>query len=100
MSFGAKRVTRPAPITVCVRHHPRGRWEVVTPDRMGPILCETLEDARKIAYLALAHAQDCELIVRDAYNRIIEHESITGRRSRPIVSPSRAFRQRSNPGGR
>ncbi len=37
---------------------------------------ETLEDARRIAYLIVAHAKSCELIVRDAYNRSIEHELI------------------------
>ena len=47
-------------------------------DGGGRIPCETLEDARRIAYLAIAHTQRCELIVRDAYNRIIEHELIDG----------------------
>ena len=34
---GAKRTTRPAPLTVCVQHHPRGRWEVITEDGRGRI---------------------------------------------------------------
>lgn len=98
MNSNAKSTSRRARTTVCVRHHPHGRWEVITPDRRGPILCETLDDARRIAYLAVAHAQDCELIVRDAYNRIIEHESIQAQRSRPIGGRSEASQQSTNLG--
>jgi len=76
-----KRTTRPASFTVCVQHHARGRWEVITADGRGRISCETLEDARRIAYLTVAHAKSCELIVRDAYNRIIEHELIESHQS-------------------
>jgi len=81
-----KRTTRPAPLTVCVQHYARGRWEVITADGRGRISCETLEDARRIAYLAVAHAKSCELIVRDAYNQIIEHELIESHPSGPTGS--------------
>ena len=54
--------------------------------REGPDLGETLEDARRIAYLTVAHAKSCELIVRDAYNRIIEHELIESHHSGPTGS--------------
>jgi hypothetical protein len=86
VSSGAKRTTRSTPLTICVQHHPRGRWEVIKPDGRGRISCETLEDARRIAYLTVAHAKSCELIVRDAYNRIIEHELIESRQSGPTGS--------------
>ncbi|MFZ0377272.1 MAG: hypothetical protein WCD11_31265 [Solirubrobacteraceae bacterium] len=72
--------SRAAPTTVCVQRHPRGRWEVLLPDRRGRVSCETFDDARRIAYLTVARAHTCELIVRDAYNRIIEHELIEGHR--------------------
>ena len=73
MNRAAKPQTRPA-VTIYVQRHPRGHWEVVGPDRKSRIACETLEDARRIAHQALAHAHSCELIVRDAYNRRVEHE--------------------------
>lgn len=60
---------------------------MILPDRRGRVSCETLEDARRIAYLTAARAQRCELIVRDAYNRIIEHELIEGRQSGPAGQP-------------
>jgi hypothetical protein len=69
-----------APFTICVRHHPRGHWEVIMGDGREPISCETLDDARRIAYLAVAHQRPCELIIRDAYNRIAERELIEGNR--------------------
>jgi hypothetical protein len=66
--------------TVVVQFHPQGHWEIMRPDRRGPITCETLEDARRIAYISVAHTHRCELIVRDAYNRVIDHELIDGYR--------------------
>ncbi|HSO98080.1 MAG TPA: hypothetical protein VLP43_03940 [Solirubrobacteraceae bacterium] len=73
MNRAAKRRASPA-VTICVQRHPRGDWEVIGPDRQARISCETLEDARRIAHLSLIHAHSGELIVRDAYNRIVEHE--------------------------
>jgi hypothetical protein len=81
-----KRTTRPAPLTVRVQHHAWGRREVIAADGRGRISCETLEDARRIAYLIVARAERCELIVRDAYNRIIEHELIESHQSGPTGS--------------
>jgi hypothetical protein len=85
-THGAKGTARLASLTVCVQHHPRGWWEVITEDGRGRISCETLEDARRIAYLTVAHAKNCELIVRDAYNRIIEHELIERHQPGPTGS--------------
>lgn len=65
-------------VTVCVLHHPRGRWEVLAPDKRGRIPCETLEDARRLAYQSVARIGSCELVVRDAYNRVVERELIDG----------------------
>jgi hypothetical protein len=66
-------------VTVCVQHESRGTWEVVVPGRRPGISCETLDDARRIAYLSVAHAHRCELIVRDARERVLYRELIEGR---------------------
>jgi hypothetical protein len=81
------KIKQASGLIVCVQHHPRGCWEVNTADGRGPIPCETLDDARRIAYLAVARTQRCELIVRDAYHRVIEHEVLEGH-----PRPSRANR--------
>jgi hypothetical protein len=77
-------------ITVCVQRRARGDWEVVIPGRRGGLVCEMLDDARRIAYLSVAQAHDCELIVRDAYNRVLEREVISGRAARSGTPPAAA----------
>ena len=72
--------SRSDPLSVCVQHHPRGSWEVIASEREGRICCETLEEARRIAYLSIQRTRDCELIVRDAYNRVLQRELIRGHR--------------------
>lgn len=49
-------------------------WEVELGD--ARITCETLDDARRIAFLKAARRRPCELVVRDAYHRVIECEHI------------------------
>jgi len=79
--------------TVVVQRTLRGRWEVVLPGRRKGIICETLEDARRVAYLSVAHARRCEVIVRDAYHRVLDRESINGRQTPPPSSPPTAHHQ-------
>lgn len=88
MSSATDDSARRHAVIVCVQQS-RGRWEVLPPGRRGRISCETLEDARRIAYLSVAHANDCELIVRDAHNRVLEHELIDGRRDTSSGSRAR-----------
>jgi len=65
-------------ITVHVDCTPRGAWEVELPDRAEHVRCETLDDAKRIAYLCAACRHPCELIVRDAYHRVLHREFIDG----------------------
>ena len=74
-------------VTVRVQRTVRGRWEVVMPGRGEGIACETLDDARRVAYLAVAHTHPCELIVRDACHRVIERELIDGYQAVQTRSP-------------
>ena len=54
----------------------RGAWEVVLPESRDHVHCATLEDARRVAYGGVASRRPCELIVRDAYHRVIKREVI------------------------
>lgn len=65
------------PVTVCVEHSERGNWEVELPDH-DRVSCETLEDARRVALLCAAHTRPCEVIVHDAYHRVLQRELING----------------------
>jgi hypothetical protein len=82
--------TQSAPVTVCVQHLPRGQWEVVIAGRRARVVCETLEDARRVAYLSVAGIHDCELIVRDAYNRVLQRELIAGNQGAGVVATASA----------
>lgn len=48
----------------------REGWELVLPDRGLPIWCETLDDARRVAFLCRAHARPCELVVREGRDHV------------------------------
>jgi len=64
-----------APITLRIHHrNQRAPWEIEIPGHRAHLHCETLADARRIAYLCVAHRRPCELTVLDAYDRVIEHE--------------------------
>ena len=51
-------------------------WEIELPDQPEPVTCETLADAQRVAYLCAAHRSPCELIVCDAYHRVLRREVI------------------------
>jgi hypothetical protein len=75
-------VARPSaseqPTTVRVEHSPNGLWEVELPDRDARVACETFNDALRIGYLCAAHARPCELVVHDAYHRVVQRRVISG----------------------
>jgi hypothetical protein len=69
----------PAMLTsVRVDRNQHGGWEIVLPDQTDHVICATLEDAKRIAHLCAAQRHPCELIVRDAYHRVLDHEYIDG----------------------
>ena len=72
-------------LTVRIALNRRGAWEVGISDQSDPVTCETLDDARRVAYLCAAHTRPCELIVRDVYHHVLQHEFIDGHRRRTSV---------------
>jgi hypothetical protein len=52
---------------------------VVPPGGRGRTTCETLDDARRVASAMVSRDRPCELVVLDAYNRVLQHELIDGR---------------------
>ena len=77
-----------SPRTVRVELNRRGEWEIQLPNEHRRVACETLEDAQRVAYLNAAHHRPCELIVCDAYHRVLRHELIAGE-IEPIASEQR-----------
>jgi hypothetical protein len=67
-----------SPVTVRVDRTRRGAWEVAMPDQGALVTCETLEDAERVAYLCAARRRPCQLIVCDAYHRVLHRLLIDG----------------------
>jgi hypothetical protein len=67
-----------SPSTVRVDLNRRGSWEIALPGERDRVTCETLDEARRVAYLCAAHRHPCELVVCDAYHRVLHREFIDG----------------------
>ena len=67
-----------SPMTVRVDLSARGAWEIVLPGQRERVKCETLDEARQMAYRCAGEWRPCELIVCDAYHRGVHHELIDG----------------------
>jgi hypothetical protein len=79
-------------MSVHVDHSVGGSWEIALSDRREPVVCKTLEEASRVAHRCAADRRPCELVVRDAYHRVLRHELITfgdGPRGGPASKASR-----------
>ena len=70
-------MTSPPVPTIRIDTDGHWRWDVALPDPAGHLTCDTIEDARRLAYRRAAErTRPCELLVRDAYHRVISRELI------------------------
>jgi hypothetical protein len=72
----ANRLGPQHPQTVRVLINARGEWEVLIPHDMRPLRCATIEEAERLAYQSAARTRPCEVIVHDAYHRVVHRELI------------------------
>jgi hypothetical protein len=79
------------PTTIRVDINIRGVWEVALSDRGDRLTCGTLEEASRLAHRFAADRRPCELIVCDAYHRVLQRELINGSKSgrRQASTPER-----------
>ncbi len=68
-------MSEPYSSTINVERGRRGDGRVAS-DENGPVSCETLGDAKRVAYILAAGRQPCQLVVRDAYHRVVARELI------------------------
>lgn len=75
-----RRVAQGRPSTPFAVHVDRhgADWEILppSPDSDAHLTCETLEEARRVAYLCVAHRRPCTLIVRDEDDHV--HSELIG----------------------
>lgn len=67
----------PDPMTICVDFNEYGDWEIVVPDERDRETCDTLDEAVRVAHLRAVDWRPCELVVRDAYHRVLRREHVT-----------------------
>jgi hypothetical protein len=51
-----------------------GYWDVASSDPESHDTFQTLDDARRVAFRRAAHTKRYELVVFDAYHRVVQHE--------------------------
>lgn len=64
------------PLTVRVDCE-RGRWAVELPEEGERVTCRTLEDATRVARRCAEDRKPCEMLVCDAYHRVLYRELVT-----------------------
>jgi hypothetical protein len=78
------------PTTVRVDLNVRGAWEVALSGQGERVVCRTLEEASRVAHRCAADRRPCELIVCDAYHRVVHHELVGAGGERRRCLPSKA----------
>ena len=69
-------MSEPNSTTIGVERGRRGDWQVVVPGEHAPLSCQTLDDAQWVAYLLAGDRQPCQVVIRDAYHRVVGRELI------------------------
>lgn len=64
-------------LTINVDRTLRGVWEVRLPDDDEHVPCRDLDDAVHLGYRCAAERAGCEVVVHDAYHRVIRREFVS-----------------------
>ncbi len=65
----------------------RGDWDIELSDQDSSMSCETLEEAERVAHICAAYRQPCELVVCDAYHRVLHRELIDASTDQATQAP-------------
>jgi hypothetical protein len=71
-----QELSRSSPRTVRVDLNRHGAWEITLPAQLDPINCESLYEAGRTAYRFAAHWHPCEVVMCDAYHRVMHRQLI------------------------
>ena len=83
-------------LTVRVLLNARGQWEVVLPGRRRPLRCRDLDEAQRAAYVFAERSRPCEVVVHDAYHRVVRRDLINGHRFPADAVPARSDAPRAS----
>ncbi len=62
--------------TIRVDLNRQGAWEITLPVGLDPINCKSLDEARAAAYRSAASWHPCEVVMCDAYHRVVHRKLI------------------------
>ncbi|MGO9791682.1 MAG: hypothetical protein ACLP8S_19915 [Solirubrobacteraceae bacterium] len=65
----------------------RAAWDIELSDQDSHVTCETLEEAERVAHICAAYQQPCELVVCDAYHRVLHRELIHANADQAAQAP-------------
>lgn len=66
-----------APIMILVDRTRRGTWEVRLPRGGEPVVCPSLDAAVRVGHQYAANAGGGELVIHDAYHRVLRREFVS-----------------------
>ncbi len=72
--------------TVSVDRNRDGSWGLTLPAKPDPISYGTLDEARLEAYRLAADWHPCEIVMLDAYHRVVHLRSIDYRKDAAVLS--------------
>ena len=65
-------------MTINVDRTRHGEWEVRLPNDDGHVKCREFADAVRVGYRCAADRRGCEVVVHDAYHRVLRRELVSG----------------------
>jgi hypothetical protein len=67
----------------------RGRgWVIALPDQLESISCDTRDEAERTARRFAEQRHPCELVIYDAYHRVLHRELTNARRDTARTAPN------------
>ncbi len=71
-----KPLSQLSPRAVRVDLNRHGSWDITLPVQLDPINCRSLYEARRVAYRLAAGWRPCEVVICDAYRRVVHRQLI------------------------
>lgn len=65
-----------SPILIEIQRRRGDEWEVAVPSRQQRVICPTFQEAARRGYQLAADEADCEVVVHDAYHRVVRRERL------------------------
>ena len=73
------------PLTVRVDFAGRRGWDIAMPEQRDRMSCQTLDDAKRLAHECAQDHSPCEVIVCDAYHRVLYRELVAAGDKRELA---------------